>query len=220
MQFDPRLSTLGISRVETPGAAWVLQSAEYQDETQSGGNHIILFTVLDVSGKPVPNVICVVDWVGRDPSQDPPTRVVTNVSGQANVPIYANLDIHLLNGPYFAFIEDQSKSDVVRGMGLPEHHHVNFLLTFGPRSGGGSDPSQTLDQAVVVAAQKYTWMPINTDAALYRYAQTKNLGYPQTDEFELTFGGDSYVAQVYNLGIVYVKKGDWGDLHWTKKPGQ
>jgi hypothetical protein len=63
-------------------------------------------------------------------------------------------------------------------------------------------------------------MPINTDAALYRYAQTKNLGYPQTDEFELTFGGDSYIAQVYNLGIVYVKKGDWGNIHWTKKPGQ
>lgn len=220
MQFDPRLSTLGVSRVATPGAAWVLQSAVYQDETQAGGNHIIFFTVLDISGKPVPSVTCVVDWIGRNPAEDPPTKVVTDLNGQANVPIYANLDIHLLNGPYFAFIEDQGKSDAVKGMGLPEHHHVNFLLTFGAAGGGGGNAPQTLEQAVGAAAQKYTWMPINTDAALYRYAQAHNLGYPQTDEFELAFGSDTFVAQVYNLGIVYVKKGDWGNINWTKKPGQ
>jgi len=72
--------------------------------------------------------------------------------------------------------------------------------------------------AAITAAKKYTWMPINADAALYKFAQANDLGYPQTDEFELTFNNDVYVGQVYNLGIVYVKKGDWGNCKWVNKP--
>lgn len=217
MQVDPRLTTLGVSVVSNPGAAWVVNSAQYQDETQAGGNHNIYFTVLDATGKPVAHATCVVDWIGREPG-DSATKVITDLNGEANVPIYANLDVHQLNGPYFAFVEDQSKSDVVRGIGLPEKHHVNFLLTFGPSS-AGMQPAPTLEQAVLAAAGKYHWMPINTAAALYRFAQSNNLGYPQTDEFEFTYGADVYIGQVYNLGIVYVKKGDWGNLKWLQKPG-
>jgi hypothetical protein len=217
MQFDPRLSALGISVAVNANATWVLNSAQYQDETQSGGNHNIYFSVLDHSGQPIANATCFVDWVGRDPS-DPPSRVFTDLNGQANVPIYANLDIHLLNGPYFAFVEDQSKSDTVRGMGLPEDRHVNFLLTFG-RQPGGEQPAPTLQDTAIAAAQKYPWMPINTGAALYRFAQANHFGYPLTDEFEFTYDGNTYVGQVYNLGIVYVKKGDWGNVKSVKKPG-
>jgi len=43
------------------------------------------------------------------------------------------------------------------------------------------------------------------------------LGYPQTDEFEFVFKNDSYIAQVFNRGIVYVKTGDWGNVKWVKK---
>ena len=78
----------------------------------------------------------------------------------------------------------------------------------------------SLQRAAIAAAQKFRWMPINTDAALYRFAQMRNLGYPQTDEFEFTSGSATYVGQVYNLGIVYVKKGDWGNVKWTAKPNQ
>ena len=62
-------------------------------------------------------------------------------------------------------------------------------------------------------------MPINDQGALYKFALKNDLGYPQSDEFEFPFGGDTYVGQVYNLGIVYVKKGDWGNCKWVKKPG-
>ena len=61
-------------------------------------------------------------------------------------------------------------------------------------------------------------MPINTGGALYKFALANKLGYPQTDEFEFTYGSDTYVGQVYNLGIVYVKKGDWGNVKWVRKP--
>lgn len=217
MQFDPRLTDLGIKTTETVNATWDLTIAQYQDETQAGGNHIILFTVLDSTGKPLSGVSCVVDYP-QDPS-DPhqPIKTPTDANGQANFPMYANLDIALKNGPYFAYIEDQSKSDVISGMGLPEHRHVNYLLTF-VKTSGTPPPQQTLEDAVITAAQKLTWMPINTDGALYKYAMSKNLGYPQTDEFEFAFNNVVYVGQVYNGGIVYVKKGDWGNCLWVKKP--
>ena len=218
MNFDPRLTNLGISVQVNPNAAWSLVSVQYQDETQSGGNHHIYFTVLNTQGVQTGGAKCVVDWVGRDPT-DKPTVTLSDAYGPVNFPMYANLDITLKNGPYFAFIEDQSESDIVSGMGLPEHHHVNYVLVFAAKAFVPSPPPPpTLEQTVQQAAQKYTWMPINTDGALYKFALANNLGYPQTDEFEFPFGGDPYVGQVYNLGIVYAKKGDWGNVKWVAKP--
>jgi hypothetical protein len=72
---------------------------------------------------------------------------------------------------------------------------------------------------VIAEAKKRTWMPINDQAALYKFAQQNNLGYPQTDEYEFICNNASYLGQVFNLGIVYVKKGDWGNVKWVKKPG-
>ena len=221
MQIDPRLNDLGVAAKQTANATWDLTILGYQDDTQSGGNHHIYFTVLDNVGKPLHGVTCVVDYP-QDPS-DPhqPAKMQTDANGQANYPMFANLDIHLKNGPYFAYVEDLSKSDEVTGMGLPEKHHVNYLLTFAKSSGnGGGQPQPPTDAsaAAIAAAQKYKWMPINTDGALYKFAQAKNLGYPQTDEFEFTYNNVVYVGQVYNLGIVFVKKGDWGNCQWVKKP--
>ena len=73
------------------------------------------------------------------------------------------------------------------------------------------------DLAALIVARQLTWMPINDQAALYQFAQDNDLGYPQTDEFALTFQNEAYVVQVFNLGIVYVKKGDWGNVKWVKK---
>ncbi len=79
-------------------------------------------------------------------------------------------------------------------------------------------PPDPVAAAAIAAARQRTWMPINTNAALYQFAQTNNLGYPQTDEFEFTYNSNTYLAQVFNLGIVYVKKGAWSEVAWVKKP--
>ena len=78
------------------------------------------------------------------------------------------------------------------------------------------DPIAPAAQNAAVAHKP--WMPINDTAALYKFAQINGLGYPQTDEFYFQFGADGYIAQVFNLGIVYVKKGDWGNVGWVRKP--
>ena len=88
-------------------------------------------------------------------------------------------------------------------------------------AGGGwtlpIDTPQALEQTVYSSAKNFRWMPINTSAALYQFAQRNNLGYPQTDEIEYNVDGVAYIAQVFNGGVVYVKKGDWGNCKWIKK---
>jgi hypothetical protein len=215
MNFDNRLAKLGVKYAPNPNATWLLASAVFQDENEAQGNHIILFTLQDDQGKPRAGVNCYVDWVGRDPA-DVPTKAATDATGQANVPIYANLDITKLNGPYFAYVESQSLSDVVTGMGLPEHHHVNFLLTFGPKV-AAPEVTQTLEQAALAAAKSVPWMPVNNTSALWKYAMANGLQDQQTDEIAFTYDGAQYVAQVFNLGIVYAKVGDWGNIQVIKK---
>lgn len=217
MQWDDRLTGLGVHDEPNPSGVWELTNAQFEDENEAQGQHHIWFTVLDAQGKPRPGVTCVVDWVGRDPG-DPPTRRVTDASGKANVDIYANLDVHKLNGPYFAFIDSQSESDTIAGMGLPEHHHVNYMLTFAPRAEPVvPPPTQTLEQTVLSAAKSVPWMPVNNGAALWNYAKALGLQDQQTDELTVTFNGNEYLLQVFNLGIVYCRKGDWGNIHVIRK---
>jgi len=83
---------------------------------------------------------------------------------------------------------------------------------------GSPPPGDAAKIAQEAAVVRKPWMPINSDGALYKFALKNDLGYPQTDEFDFQVGADAYLGQVYNLGIVYVKKGDWGNCKWTKKP--
>lgn len=213
MQWDDRLTPLGVNVKPNEQGKWTVAAVRYQDEQEAQGQHHVWFTVLDADGKPQSNVRVLVDWVGRDP-EDPPTPRLTGVDGRANVDIYANLDITKKNGPYFAYVEGQDKSDVVAGMGLPEHHHVNFLLTFGPRvvSPVPPPPPQNVPQAILARAQEVPWMPVNNGAALWNFAKANGLQDQQTDELSVKINGEEYVLQVFNLGIVYAKRGDWANI--------
>lgn len=61
------------------------------------------------------------------------------------------------------------------------------------------------------------WMPVNNTAALWRFAQANGLQDQQTDEIPFTFEGESFIAQVFNRGIVYVKVGDWNNVRFVPK---
>ncbi len=83
-----------------------------------------------------------------------------------------------------------------------------------PQEGGtGTDAAST---AAIGSMEQVDWLPINTNSALFKYAQSNNLGCPQSDEFEFLVDAD-YVGQVFQNGFVFVKKGDWGNIQWTKK---
>lgn len=217
MQWDDRLTDLGIALKANPSGSWVAAVAQYQNEEEAQGQHHVWFTILDEHAKPKANVKVFVDWIGRD-KDDPPTARLTDANGKANVDIYANLDITKKNGPYFAYVEGADKSDVIAGMGLPEHHHVNFLLTFAPRSGPTPPPPPTdVPTAILEKAKSVTWMPVNNGAALWNFAKANGLQDQQTDEMTVKINGEEYLLQVFNLGIVYAKVGAWGNIKVIRK---
>lgn len=84
----------------------------------------------------------------------------------------------------------------------------NFRL----RLPGNVQPGQTLEQAVLAAANSNPWMPVNNQAALWQYAKSHGLQDQQTDELNMNYNSEAYLVQVFNLGIVYVKVGDWGNI--------
>lgn len=218
MQWDSRLDNLGVNLKPTPNSKWEATVAQYQDDQEAQGQHHVWFTVLDDHNKPLPNVRVFVDWIGRD-KDDPPTQRLTGADGKANVDIYANLDPAKKNGPYFAYVEGQDKSDVVQGMGLPLKHHVNFLLTFAPRTATPPPPPPPTDvpTAILDKAKSVPWMPVNNGAALWNFAKANGLQDQQTDEMTVTINGEDYLLQVFNLGIVYAKVGDWGNIKVIRK---
>lgn len=73
-------------------------------------------------------------------------------------------------------------------------------------------PQMTLEQAVLQAANSVPWMPVNNTAALWKFAKQNGLQDQQTDELPFTYNGEQYITQVFNLGIPYVKVGDWGNI--------
>jgi hypothetical protein len=83
---------------------------------------------------------------------------------------------------------------------------------FRMRLPGSVPPGMTLEQAAIAAVSKVPWMPVNNTAALWKFAKANGLQDQQTDELMLTFNGSDYIVQVFNLGIVYVKVGDWGNV--------
>lgn len=78
-------------------------------------------------------------------------------------------------------------------------------------------PPTTLEQAVMQATRRVPWMPVNNTAALWRFAKSNGLQDQQTDELPLTFHGENYIVQVFNLGIVYVRVGDWTNIRVIPK---
>ena len=218
MQWDDRLTPLGVNFQSKPNTKWEATGARYQNEDEAQGQHHIWFTVLDETNNPKANVKVFVDWVGRD-ADDPATARLTGDDGRANVDIYANLDPAKKNGPYFAYVEGADKSDIIAGMGLPLKHHVNFLLTYAPRSTTPPPPPppQDVPTAILEKAKSVTWMPVNNGAALWNFAKANGLQDQQTDELAVKINGEEYVLQVFNLGIVYAKVGDWGNIKIIKK---
>jgi N-acetyl-anhydromuramyl-L-alanine amidase AmpD len=82
----------------------------------------------------------------------------------------------------------------------------------------GTATSGLVMTQIQASANEVPLLSINTQSALYKFAAANLLGNPQTNEFQFQVGGDSYVSQVFNNGIVYVKSGDWGNAARVGKP--
>jgi hypothetical protein len=97
---------------------------------------------------------------------------------------------------------------------------VKSLLSFTRKfSWDAPAPAATLEAtAINEAIARKPWMPLNNNASLYKYGESQKLGFPQTDEYEYTFGGKTFVGQVWNLGIIGCEKGQWDKCFKVAKP--
>jgi murein DD-endopeptidase MepM/ murein hydrolase activator NlpD len=107
------------------------------------------------------------------------------------------------------------------GTRLTDEHGRPLNLDNGYR--GFLDPKpflkemQEIEDAVMATAESVEWMPVNNESALWQYAQRIGLEDQQTDEVKFMYHGESYLAQVFNRGIAYVKMGDWGNIYHIPK---
>ena len=146
VQWDPRLTPMHVSVVPVTGLIsgkpyWKIISAQYQDETQSSGTHNLYYTALDERGVPMPGVLIVQDWQGREPN-DVPNPVYTDANGTANTGLYAGpvgWNPNAGPGPYSGWVGDPDlrgrnltgiPGEKIMGLGLPMNRHVNFIVTW------------------------------------------------------------------------------------------
>ena len=73
-----------------------------------------------------------------------------------------------------------------------------------------------LHQAVLDAAQPYL-IPLNPDAALYKYGRQHDLGERISAEFTFEHEGTEYAAQAFEKGVVYVPVGQWDQLDQVER---
>jgi hypothetical protein len=136
LDWDPRLDTLGV-RLERRGG-WQLVRAVYQDESEAQGKHHIFVKALQADGSPAVGVRFVADWEGRRADENPAFGV-TDERGETNMPMFIRMHPERKDGIIFATSAD-APGDTVRGLGLPDNHHVCFVLTFRLTPTGTADP--------------------------------------------------------------------------------
>jgi len=77
---------------------------------------------------------------------------------------------------------------------------------------GGEDVEELIRKAAYEAL-KVPWNPV---AALARTARQNDLGMPLTPERDITIAGVTYRFQVFALGVVWARLGNWGDCKVVK----
>jgi hypothetical protein len=232
-QPDPAHSYLSIRRfVPTSGQIangyMVARIIDLWVNSNASGNCFGL--VFDANNNADLNAVMLQHWPGNISGLELPAH--RNISGQAEASFVMS-GFDPANGPGPYTVDLKMPSDALVGGGLPNNRHEEIWIVWREEVVPPSNiQGATLEETAINAAiAKKPWMPINTDGALYKFAlSTKgprlpsgqispNLGYPQTDEWEFDHKGVTYIGQVYNLAIVYVKKGDpqW-QCAWVAKP--
>ncbi|MDQ7029768.1 MAG: carboxypeptidase-like regulatory domain-containing protein [Ardenticatenia bacterium] len=129
LEWDPRLDDLQVTyrpAEECAQGCWRLVSARFEDVDESNGLHHIWARLLDADGQQVADRPWHVAWPDGD------QRLMSKAAPDwADFAMYAGYDPANGPGPYRAYAgDDERRSDVVLGMGLPLNQHVSFRLVW------------------------------------------------------------------------------------------
>jgi hypothetical protein len=119
------------AQVEPGQTVYRLVAARYQDENEARGLHHVFVEVVDENGQRIVGQPVILAW--RDGQSTMITENKPAPEYAANAALYGNMS----DGTYEVYV-DGTPSDRVSGLGLPDKHHVSYLLTFqrGPATEG------------------------------------------------------------------------------------
>ncbi|OQY84995.1 MAG: hypothetical protein B6D41_14875 [Chloroflexi bacterium UTCFX4] len=215
--WDPRLDKLNIKIVAAENPTYRLVEAYFQDnrdpenpndrEASESKNGIkIMVGVVDARGRALANVRVIQAFPGEEAFAltTPAGYCEFDMSGDSSFDPNKNQA-----GPYTIFIRG---GDKVVGLGLPLRQHVQYLLKFQQAPVIVPLDKFDLGVAAKIALANTYGIPLNTEAALAKFAIEKKLGIPLTDEIEFQWQGASYVGQMWSGGAVFCKQGDFGNI--------
>lgn len=160
--WDSRLDALNVTyhpATDCAGGCWRVDSAIFEDVHESGGNHNVYGRLTIGSNSPAG-----LPWHVAYP--DGNVQILTKAAPEwADFPMFAEYDPDEGEaGPYYSYAgDDIARSDVVRGMGLPERQHVNFRLIWVWVSGGGTatpTPPPTPSPTATPTPRARLWLPM------------------------------------------------------------
>lgn len=215
--WDPRLDKLNVKLVPASNPTYRLIEARFQDnvdpenpvdkEASESKNGIkIMVGVEDARGRALTNVRVIQAFPGEEAFAltTPAGYCDFDMSGDSSFDPKKNQ-----SGPYTIFVRG---GDKVAGLGLPLRQHVQFLLKFQSVPVTVALDKFELGVAAKIALANTFGIPLNTEAALAKFAVERKLGIPLTDEIEFQWKGETYVGQMWSGGSVFCKKGDFGNI--------
>jgi hypothetical protein len=214
-----------VQPISNLGAAqqyWRVVGIHHLTGPENMGNHHTYVDVLDEQGKRINGARLVLKQEGAAPVfavvDKPANEAGTNFPMWSNTRATVAVESALPSEAVTGLRSDHADEEVGNTWG---HHsfYVVFQRTTASQgattqpSGGQqpATPGPSLEQTVASAGQPLI-IPLNPDAAFYKFARQQNLGERLTREYDVEYQGRSYRAQIYEKGIVYTEVGDWGNL--------
>ncbi len=188
--------------VADPTAAhWQLVGVQWADVQETEGKSYVFVKALDEMEVPIVGATFQVE---RGEAVD---KITTKEAAQQYLGSYRLT--HLLGSFHIKMAEAGLPSERVVNLGWGDGQsakRTSFYLTFqrvpGQEQEPEPDPGQSLVEALIEAARRYT-IPVNRRSRLYQYAQANNLGQFLSTEFTVPHQGRNYRAQLFERGIAY-----------------
>ncbi|MCB0163834.1 MAG: peptidoglycan DD-metalloendopeptidase family protein [Anaerolineae bacterium] len=225
----PFLDTQGygltINPVDDPSQPhWRVIGIHHLTGAESHGQHNLFVDILDEHGERINNSQVVV----RNYDLPPATLTLDKPANEpgTNTQMYFNdtlsivvkwdgLPSELAEG-FHTRHEDDDPPGSTRGhhsyyivfqksVGVTEHPPVTPKPPLTP-------PDASELEAELLATGQPLIQDLNREAALFKAAQAHGLGQRLTGEYELMHEGQTYVAQIFELGLVYAQVGQWDQV--------